>query len=96
MIKIAFNDIIYVEGLGDYVKIITNERTITTLSTLTKVLETLPPTAFSRVHKSFIINTNKIHIIDSANSLVVLSDKTEITLGRAFKQDFIAQFKAIN
>jgi DNA-binding LytR/AlgR family response regulator len=96
MIKIEFNDIIYVEGLGDYIKIVTNEFPITTLSTLTKIVESLPSANFMRVHKSFIINTNKIRIIDSANSVVVMNDKTEITLGRAFKQDFMARFKAIN
>jgi DNA-binding LytR/AlgR family response regulator len=96
MLKIAIEDIIYVEGLGDYIKITTKERKITTLSTLTKIVETLPAQSFLRVHKSFIINTNKIHLIDSANSLVVLNDKTEITLGRAFKHDFIARFKTIN
>jgi DNA-binding LytR/AlgR family response regulator len=96
MVKIAFDDIIYMEGLGDYVKIVTKERSITPLSTMSKIIETLPSTKFVRVHKSFIINTDKIHSIDSANSLVVLNDKTEITLGRAFKQDFMARFKTIN
>jgi DNA-binding LytR/AlgR family response regulator len=96
MIKIEFSDIIYVEGLGDYIKIVTKERSIITLSTLAKIAETLPPAKFMRVHKSFIINTDKINSIDSANSLVIMTDKKEITLGRAFKPTFIARFKAIN
>ena len=96
MVKLAFEDIIYVEGLGDYVKIITKERSITTLSTLTKIVEALPSTKFTRVHKSFIINIDKISSIDSANSLVIMNDKKEIMLGRTFKQDFLAQFKPIN
>jgi DNA-binding LytR/AlgR family response regulator len=96
MVKIEFADILYVEGLGDYIKIITKERSIVTLSTLTKIVETLPATNFMRVHKSFIINSNKIDSIDSANSLVIMNDKKEITLGRAFKTAFISRFKAIN
>ncbi|MEY4538795.1 MAG: hypothetical protein RLZZ306_552 [Bacteroidota bacterium] len=96
MVKIEFEDITYVEGLGDYVKIITRERSIITLSTMNKIGETLPTTNFVRVHKSFIININKINSIDSANSLVILNNKTSITLGRTFKSDFIARFKTIN
>jgi DNA-binding LytR/AlgR family response regulator len=96
MIKIEFGDIIYVEGLGDYVKITSKERIITILSTMNKLMEIVPATKFMRVHKSFIINTDKISTIDSANSLVIMNDKKEITLGRTFKQDFLARFKAIN
>ena len=96
MVKIEFGDINYIEGLGDYVKIISKERVITTLSTMSKIVETLPAKNFIRVHKSFIINTDKIQAIDSANSLVIMNDKKEITLGRAFKQDFMARFKTIN
>jgi DNA-binding LytR/AlgR family response regulator len=96
MVKIEFGDIIYLEGLGDYVKIITKERSIITLSTMSKIMETLPAAKFMRVHKSFIINIDKINSIDSANSLVVMTDKKEITLGRAFKSAFMAQFKPIN
>jgi len=96
MVKIEFDDIIYVEGFGDYVKIVTKDRSITTLSTMSKIIETLPSTKFIRVHKSFIINVDKISYIDNANSLVIMNDKKEITLGRAFKTAFMAQFKAIN
>lgn len=96
MVKIEFGDINYIEGMGDYVKIICKERVITTLFTMSKIVETLPTKNFIRVHKSFIINTDKIHAIDSANSLIIMNDKKEITLGRAFKQDFMARFKTIN
>jgi two-component system, LytTR family, response regulator len=89
-VKLETDDIIYIEGLGDYVKITTKERSITTLSTMSKMLETLPST------KSCIINTDKIRSIDSPNSLVTMNDKKEITLGRTFKQDFLAQIKPIN
>jgi DNA-binding LytR/AlgR family response regulator len=96
LVKIEFEDIIYVEGLGDYVKIVTKDRSITTLSTMNKIIETLPSTKFIRVHKSFIINLDKINSIDSANSLVMMNDKKEITLGRAFKPAFLTRFKTIN
>jgi DNA-binding LytR/AlgR family response regulator len=96
LVKIEFEDIIYVEGLGDYVKIVTKDRSITTLSTMNKIIETVPSTKFIRVHKSFIINLDKINSIDSANSLVMMNDKKGITLGRAFKPAFLTRFKTIN
>lgn len=96
MVKIEFDEIIYVEGLGDYVKIVTKEHSIITLSTMSKIVENLPSSIFIRVHKSFIINVNKIKSIDSANSLVTLINKIEITLGRTYKSDFLVRFKLIN
>ena len=96
MIKAEFCDIIFVEALGDYVKIVTKDRLITTLSTMSKIVDTLPLTKFIRVHKSFIINIDKINSIDSANSLVIMNNKKEITLGRTFKPAFLTLFKAIN
>lgn len=96
MVKIEFENIIYVEGLGDYVRIITKENQITTLSTLSKIVETVPPSTFIRAHKSFIVNINKISAIDSANSLVIMNNNKQITLGRAFKQEFMIRFKSIN
>ena len=96
MIKIELDDIIYVEGLGDYVKINTKERSITILSTMSKLMKTLPSTMFIRVHKSFIINVNKIDVINCSNSLVIMNGKSKITLGRTFKQDFMTRFKTIN
>jgi DNA-binding LytR/AlgR family response regulator len=96
MVKLELNDIVYVEGFGDYVKIFTVGRTIMTLLTMSKMMETLASAKFMRVHKSYIINLDRIYAIDSPNSLVVLNDKTQITLGRAYKQDFMVKFKAIN
>ncbi|MDZ7899687.1 MAG: LytTR family DNA-binding domain-containing protein [Arcicella sp.] len=96
MLKLELSDIIYAEALADYVKIITNERTIITLSTFGKIEKSLPTKSFARVHKSFIINTNKIKSIDSADSLVTLNNKTEITLGRTYKSEFLAKIKSIN
>jgi DNA-binding LytR/AlgR family response regulator len=96
MVKLELEDIIYLEALGDYVKIFMVGRIITTLSTMSKMMENLSSTKFMRVHKSFIINLDKIAIIDSANSLVMLNNKTEITIGRTYKADFLANIRPVN
>ena len=96
MLKLELNDIIYAEAMSDYVKIITDERPIIAHTTMTKFEEALPKSQFVRVHKSFIINLKKITMIDGADSLVTLSNKIEIPLGRTYKTEFLAKFKPIN
>ncbi len=94
--KIVFEEVIYIEAMGDYIKIVLKDNTIATLYTMNKIMESLPSKDFMRVHKSYIISTDKIKSIDSTNSLVIMNNKIEIPLGRAFKPDFVAKFKAIN
>jgi DNA-binding LytR/AlgR family response regulator len=82
MVKVLFNDILYIEGLNDYIKIITTSKTIVTKHLLASLEEMLPPTDFVRIHKSFIIAVNKI---ESFNADSVEISKKEIPIGRLFK-----------
>lgn len=82
MVKILFNDILYIEGLNDYIKIITINKTIITKHLLASLEEMLPSNAFIRIHKSFIIAINKI---ESFNADSVEIDKKDIPVGRLFK-----------
>ena len=84
-VKIMLNDILYIEGLKDYVKIVTNEKRIITLTNIKGMLEKLPPNDFIRVHKSFIVSRKKIDTI-KANTLMI-GDK-EIPVGLTFKENF--------
>ena len=69
LVKIAINDITHVESMKDYVKIFltTNKKPTLTKSTLKGIEEKLPPKKFMRVHKSFIVNIDKIESIRSQN-----------------------------
>lgn len=82
MVKVLFSDILYIEGLNDYIKIITTSKTIVTKHLLASLEEMLPPNEFVRIHKSFIIATQKI---DSFNADSVEIAKKEIPIGRLFK-----------
>ena len=82
MVKVFFNDILYIEGLNDYIKIITPNKTIVTKHLLASLEEMLPPSEFVRIHKSFIIAINKI---ESFNADSVEIGKKEIPIGRLFK-----------
>jgi two-component system, LytTR family, response regulator len=61
--KVAFSEILYIEGQGDYLKIVTTSSRIMTLQNFKKFEETLPKENFIRVHKSYLVALNKIESI---------------------------------
>lgn len=58
--RINFGDIIYVEGLKNYVRIVTAQKKHTALTTLKQVERHFPPHLFCRVHRSYIVALNAI------------------------------------
>jgi two-component system LytT family response regulator len=61
--KVALDDILFIEGQGDYLKIVTTSARIMTLHNFRKFEETLPAENFIRVHKSYLVALNKIESI---------------------------------
>lgn len=84
MIKVFFNDILFIEALKDYIKIVTQTRTIVTKYVLTTLAELLPADEFLRIHKSYIIAINKI---ESFNADSIQIAKHELPIGRLYKFD---------
>lgn len=86
-VKIQLSQVLYIEGLKDYVKIyIQNEdKPIITLNSLKKMADSLPSSHFLRVHKSFIINTNKIKSV--TKNRIIIHDRW-IPVGDNYKSDF--------
>lgn len=80
---ISLNDIIYIQSLGNYIKVYTPTRRHLCLLTTRHIEESLPETEFIRVHKSFIINRTKITAINE--STIVLSEHL-IPIGKTYKQ----------
>lgn len=87
LIRIAFDEIIYVEGLKNYVTITTATERIVTLLNLKDLLERLPPRRFVRVHKSYLVALNKIRAVDSSQILFQYS-KAYIPLGDTYRAAF--------
>ncbi len=87
--KVFYNNIQYIEAFGDYVKVHTQEKTITTHSTFSKLIERLP-NHFLRTHKSFSINLNKMNHL-SGNQIKV--DTHTVPIGQTYKQTVL---KALN
>jgi DNA-binding LytR/AlgR family response regulator len=87
--KIAFKDILYIEGLKDYVILHTPERKVVTAMNLKTIFDQLPPTLFSRISKSYIVNT--AHIV-SFDTFTVYLNNIELPVGNNFKDDFFRDF----
>ena len=86
--KIYFKDILYIEGLKDYVVIYTGDNKIITSMNVKTIAAQLPPAIFARVSKSYIVNT--LHISSFDNELIYINTH-EIHLGQTFKDDFLKQ-----
>jgi DNA-binding LytR/AlgR family response regulator len=69
-LRIAHADVLYVEGLNNYVLLHLPSQRVATYHTLKELVETLPQPPFLRVHKSFIINLNHVRLLDG-NTLYV-------------------------
>lgn len=83
--KIPTSEIKWIEAMGDYVKVITNEKKYLVLSTMKSFLERLPENEFLRIHKSFIINLKKVVNYTSTSVNVEGSD---LPVSRNRKKDF--------
>lgn len=80
-IKIAFNAILYVESMKDYIRIHTSEKTVVTKEALSS-FEAKLPFEFLRIHRSFIVNTKKVTAFTKVD---VELGKTELPIGSSYK-----------
>ena len=88
--KVYLNQILYIEGLKDYISIFTDTERIITLQNMKKMEETLPENHFVRVHKSYIVALSKIDSIE--RSRISIGDKI-IPIGDTYRDHF---FKLID
>ncbi|MCK9422182.1 MAG: LytTR family DNA-binding domain-containing protein [Bacteroidales bacterium] len=86
LVKINFNEILYIEGLKDYVKIYIGDRPVITQMSMKTLEEKLPANDFIRVHRSFIIAFNKIDFIQK-NLLTI--GKKEIPVSEHYRDQLI-------
>ncbi|HBK31182.1 MAG TPA: DNA-binding response regulator, partial [Porphyromonadaceae bacterium] len=90
LIHILYDDILYIEGLKDYVKIYTESagRPILSLMSLKTMEEKLPKNRFVRVHRSYIIRKDKIESI-SKNRIII--GNRQIPIGDTYRENFIGK-----
>ncbi len=83
LVRIPFDELLFVSALGDYTIFQTAAKRHTVHSTMKAVEEALPPTRFMRVHRSHIVNLEKIETIGDGTSLQI--GKQIVPVGEAFK-----------
>ena len=87
IVRISLNDIIYIEGMREYVRIhLSNGKSLMPLISLRVLEEQLPSGKFMRVHRSYIVNLEKINAID--HSRIVFDGKVYIPVSEQYKKFF--------
>lgn len=90
MVKINFEDLLYVESLSDYIKIHTLEKTITTRETIKNIETKLPADSFLRIHRSYIVAIAKI--TSYTNEHIELHKKA-LPISRSYKETILEKLK---
>ena len=63
LVKVNHSDILYVEGLENYVRIHTKDKVIVCLSTMKSIEDSLPAPSFLRIHRSYIVNLSRVEMV---------------------------------
>lgn len=88
--RVPYSEISYIESIGDYVKVHTNEKTYLSTDTLKSLEQTLPVTQFQRVHKSYIVALQRIDYLEG-NRLMVKQEM--IPVGQSYRAVIQQLFK---
>ncbi len=83
--RIDFNDILYVEGSGNYVSYQMKERKILSLGKMSDILKILPMDRFARIHKSYIVQISQISAIE--NNRVQIG-RTQLSISQTYRSAF--------
>ena len=87
VVRIAISDIRYIEGMSEYLKIhLDNQKPIITLLSMKKMEDYLPPTLFMRIHRSYIVNLQKIQEVNK--NRVIMDADTYLPIGDLYKESF--------
>jgi DNA-binding LytR/AlgR family response regulator len=86
MHKVNFDDIFFIEAMGDYVKVHSPGKTLIVHQTLQKLESQLPAHRFFRTHKSYLVSLDRIDYIEG-NMVVIQKD--HIPIGQTYRNDFL-------
>jgi DNA-binding LytR/AlgR family response regulator len=92
LIRLNNSEILYIESMGDYVKFVTPEKKYVTHNTIKNLEEKVSKLDFMKVHRSYIININKISNIRESGLYI---NGTEIPISKAHKQEVLKRLNII-
>ncbi|MBS1533106.1 MAG: response regulator transcription factor [Bacteroidetes bacterium] len=87
LIKVLFENIFFIEGAQNYLRIMLDDGGHLTYLSLKEMEDILPKTMFMRIHKSYIINLDKVSSVEGG--MVHLNNEAAIQLGSTYKKDFL-------
>lgn len=82
--KIGISDILYLEAMKDYTKIVTTDQKYLVLSTLNGIIEKLPVEKFVRIHRSYVVNKNRV---DAFQKNKVIIQAIELPVGKLYRHE---------
>lgn len=83
-IKVNFDDILFIESLKDYIKVVTKDKTIVTKQSISSLEESLPKNLFMRTHRSFIVALKRI---ESFTPELIQISKYEMPISRSYRHE---------
>ncbi|MCB2375973.1 LytTR family DNA-binding domain-containing protein [Hymenobacter sp. BT635] len=92
LVKLDFNDVLYIEAMSTYSVFVTPRHKHIVYITLKALEERLPFAHFMRVHRSFIVNTKRIEAVED-NQLLV--GEHEIPVGKSYQDDFFRKLRSL-
>ena len=92
MVKVSASEILWMESLKDYIKVILKDKVLISKQKISILEELLPEDGFIRIHRSFIVSVSKIQ---SYNSFAVEIDGHEIPIGRNYKNDVAKRLREV-
>ncbi len=91
MIRISFDNILYIESLSDYIKINLRDKSVVTRETITSIEAKLPKNEFIRTHRSFIVSKK---FVDSFTNEFVEIGSSQIPISRTYKDEVLSKLDA--
>jgi two-component system LytT family response regulator len=88
--RVDLDNILYIEGMKDYLRIICTDKKIMTLQSFSKIEESLPAKKFCRVHKSFIVAVDKIKSVE--RGVILIADQ-RIPVSNTYRENFFLKIK---
>jgi DNA-binding LytR/AlgR family response regulator len=97
LVKLSFDDIVWIESLENYVLVMTSKEKLAVHFTLKAILRKLPPEQFLQVHRSHIVNVSKIDAI-KRNSLVIKESalEQEVPVGKSYRDQLLASLNLMS
>ena len=93
VVKVHMHDIRYVEGMSEYLKIyVEGQRPIVVLLSMKRIEERLPAVKFMRIHRSYIVNLQKIQEVNK--NRVILDNDTFLPIGDSYRDKFVGYLNA--